>query len=87
MIQANGLAIDDLLADAKEWLGEKSPEVDDLIYAALNREAQRFLDQIPSRARLHASTLEYNIYTNCIDSFLSFEDERISELYEEWRSS
>jgi hypothetical protein len=87
LIQANRLDIDVLLTDAKEWLGDESPEVNDLIYAALNRVAQRFLGQIPSRARLHASTLDYNIYTNCMDSCLCFEDERIGELYEDWRRS
>ena len=60
-------------------------EVNDLIYVALDRVARQFLDEIPSRARLHACTLEYSIFTNCMDSHLCFDDERLNELYEEWR--
>lgn len=61
------------------------PRINDLIYAALDRVARQFLDEIPSRARLHACTLEYGIFTNCMDSHLWFDDERLNELYEEWR--
>lgn len=61
------------------------PHINALIYAAFERVAARFLDEIPSRARLHASTLDYSIFTNCMDSSLWFDDERIEELYEAWR--
>ena len=61
------------------------PHINDLIYVALDRVARQFLDEIPSRSRLHASTLEYTIFTNCMDSGLWFDDERLNERYEAWR--
>jgi hypothetical protein len=61
------------------------PTIDDLIYAAFERVARQFLDGLPSKVRLNADTLEYHIFTNCMDSHLWFDDERINALYEDWR--
>jgi hypothetical protein len=61
------------------------PQINLLIHAAFERVAARFLAEISSRARLHASTLDYSIFTNCMDSSLWFDDERLQDLYETWR--
>ena len=45
----------------------------------------QFLDELPSRVRLNASTLEFTIFTNCMDSHLWFDDERVNAIYEDWR--
>jgi hypothetical protein len=40
---------------------------------------------LPSRIRRHASTLEYSIYANCLDSHVWFEDESLEERFQRWR--
>lgn len=61
------------------------PDINTLIYVALERVAGQFLDELPSRVRLNASTLEFTIFTNCMDSHLWFDDERVNAIYEDWR--
>ena len=84
LIDAYEIPADDLLSDVRDFC-QGAPQINDLIYAALDRVARQFLDEIPSRARLHASTLEYTVFTNCMDSHVWFEDERLEERFEEWR--
>jgi hypothetical protein len=55
-----------------------------LIEAALRHIAKQFIDSLPSRVRLHASTLDYEVYTNNLDSTLQFDDEHIDAHFQEW---
>jgi hypothetical protein len=56
-----------------------------LIYCAFERIAAQFLDAVPEAVRLAASTLEYTIFTNCMDSNVWFDDAGLNEDYEKWR--
>jgi hypothetical protein len=83
LVDANSIDPRDLMEDVREFTTETT--VNDLIYAALERVSRQFLDELPSKVRLNADTLEYHIFTNCMDSHLWFDDERINALYEDWR--
>ena len=67
LADAYGLDPRDLAQDVHE-VNSGMPHINELIYVAFERIAQQFLDQLPSRTRLHAITLEYSIFTNCMDS-------------------
>jgi hypothetical protein len=56
-----------------------------LIFCAFERIAAQFIDTVPDEVQLAASTLEYTVFTNYMDSHLWFDDAGLSERYEKWR--
>lgn len=61
------------------------PHINDFIYVALTQVADRFVEELPKRVSRKASCLEYNIFTNSMDSHIWFEDEVINNRFEKWR--
>jgi hypothetical protein len=60
------------------------PQINDFIYVALTQVAERFVAELPKRVSRKASCLEYNIFTNCMDSHIWFEDEAVNNRFEKW---
>jgi hypothetical protein len=85
-MDAYGLTICDLLDTSEDWLGDKSPHVNDLIYAAYSRVADEFLGHVVKHRADRFITTDYQIFTNYMDSSLWFEDANLNRWYEAWRA-
>lgn len=66
----------------RDVLGNDRPSVNHLIYAAFERVAQQFLTrEVKFRVALFSST-KFTIFTNHLDSHLSFEDTELQRWFE-----
>ena len=71
--------------DVRDFIGDSQPNVNNLIYAALERVAQQFLTREVKCHVTRFSSIEYTIFTNCLDSHLWFEDTELQRKFEIWR--
>lgn len=69
----------------RDFIGEGRLNVNHLIYAALERVATQFLTREVKRRAARFSSTEYTIFTNYLDSHLSFEDAELQRWFEIWR--
>ena len=59
--------------------------MNDFIGAAYGRVAEDFLEHVVKRRSSRFVTTSYEIFTNCLDSHLWFDDESLNRWYEVWR--
>ena len=84
-MDAHGLTVYDVLPDVEFFLEHLAPDVNALIYASYQIIADRFLDSVDERTAKYA-TSDYEIFANCLDSSLRFDDPMLHDRYEEWRA-
>jgi hypothetical protein len=77
--------IHDVLDDVSFYRWDPTPHINDIIGATFERIAHEFLDHVVKSRRKHFTTLGYNVWTNCLDSGLWFDDPDLNRWYEAWR--
>lgn len=63
-------------------------DINTLIYSALEEVKNQFIDENQEKIEklwFDINDLDYEIYTNYIDSHIWFNENQIDDLYEEWR--
>jgi len=59
--------------------------VNDFIYYVLFHIAEKFLETVSEKSCRQYSSIEYEIYTNCMDSHLWFVDEKLNRRFDRWK--
>ena len=85
LIDTYGYDIHDIIDDVSFYRWDPTPNINDIIGATLERVAQDFLEHAVKSRRTRFATLSYNVWTNCLDSGLWFDDEYLNRWYEAWR--
>lgn len=69
----------------RDFIGDRRPNVNHLIYADFVRVATQFLTREVKRRADRFSPTKYTIFTNFLDSHLWFEDAELQRWFEVWR--